>query len=108
MCLGRAAQLEAVRHPAVPEGAGAEDSSMLNLDEIPLRSDFTLSARISLFALDEAHIDLRSSPHPEDELFAEQLLYCCMALRQLVNMTGNPQVHTLEHHAQTSQGSVPG
>jgi len=75
---------------------------MADIGEIPLRRDFELSARISLYAPGQARIDLVADPEPEDSPFAEQLLYCCMALRQLVNMTGYPPAHTLEDFLRTA------
>lgn len=61
-----------------------------------MTKDYSLAARIAFYSLDQVHVDLTSDSLPEDQLFAEQLLYCCMALRQLANMGGRGPAKRLE------------
>lgn len=61
-----------------------------------MTKDYSLKARISFYSIDQVHIELKTDSLPEDQLSAEQLLYCCMALRQLANMGGNVPAKRLE------------
>ena len=51
--------------------------------------NFNVSSAIYFLGLDKTAIDLKSSADSSDAAFSEQLLYACLAFRQLVNMKGD-------------------
>ena len=51
--------------------------------------DFSASASIHFYELQDTADEISSSAASDELLFSEQLLYACLTLRQLVNMKGD-------------------